>query len=96
MADIDLRQAHHTDLEKAKSVIEKIVTKVQTDYPSLVSSIDWNSDQTQATVKGKGFKGEFTVDETEVAIAIDLNMLTRPFKGKVQEKIAEQIKSNFG
>ncbi len=96
MADIDLRQAHHTDLEKAKSVIEKIVTKVGEDYPSLVSSIDWNNDKTQAKVKGKGFSGQFSVDDTEVAIAIDLNMLTRPFKGKVQDKILDHLKTNFG
>jgi putative polyhydroxyalkanoate system protein len=95
MADISLAHAHGLSFEDAKSKTDQIVQHVQTEFPSLINSIGWNNDKTVADLKGKGFTGTFRVDATKVSIDIELGMLTRPFKGKVEEKIRAQIAKFF-
>ncbi len=87
MADISIRRSHNLGLEQVKTITQKVITSVQSEFPSLVSDIQWNSTQTEAKVKGKGFTGVFSFDATQVSINVDLSMLVRPFKGKVEEKI---------
>ena len=96
MADISISHDHGMSLEDAKSKTEQIVTDVKDQFPSLVDSIDWNDDRTQADLKGKGFSGVFRVDETAMSIAIKLKLFAKPFKGKVQEKIQGRITKYFG
>ena len=95
MADISVRRNHGLSLEEAQSKIDQVVEDIQREFSSLVDSIDWNSDKTQAKVKGKGFKGDFSVSEEEVGIDIDLSMFARPLKGKVQQKIEERMEQYF-
>jgi putative polyhydroxyalkanoate system protein len=95
MADISLSHAHGLSFDDAKSKTDQIVQHVQTEFPSLVNSISWNNEKTVADLKGKGFTGTFRVDPTNVGIDIELGMLTRPFKGKIEEKIRGQIAKFF-
>lgn len=95
MADISLRRPHGAPFEEAKTKVAQIVSDVQSEFPSLVESISWNGDQTKANVKGKGFSGEFQVDAKDVAIDINLSLFARPFKGKVEEKIASRMTKYF-
>lgn len=91
MADISIRRPHSLGLDQIKTITQKVVTSVQAEFPSLVKDISWNGDQTQAKVKGKGFDGDFRVSNTEVAIDINLAMLARPFKGKVEKEIQSRL-----
>ena len=84
MADIGLRHAHSLGLDKAKELTRKITTDVQSEFPSLVSSIDWNGDGTVAKLKGKAFSGTFKVEAAAMSIDVDLAFLAKPFKGKVE------------
>lgn len=96
MADISKSHKHGLSLDEAKAKTEQIVTDVKSEFPSLVDSIDWNSDKTSAKVKGKAFEGDFRVDESAVSIDINLKMLAKPFKGKIEEKISSRISRYFG
>ncbi|MBA2663012.1 MAG: polyhydroxyalkanoic acid system family protein [Bradymonadaceae bacterium] len=96
MSDISVRRSHGSTLEEAKSKIEKVVSDVEKEFPSLVNSIDWNGDKTNAKVKGKGFTGEFKVDAKDVAIDVDLSFFAKPFKAKVEEKIVSRMQEYFG
>ena len=91
MSDISLKKAHGLSLDEAKLRTSQIVTDVKAEFPSLIDKIEWNSDNTQATVKGKGFTGDFIVDSTNMNIDVKLKMFARPFKGKVQAKIQERM-----
>ena len=95
MSDISVRRAHGLSLEEAQSKIDQIVEDVQTEFSSLVSSIDWNEDKTKAKVAGKGFSGDFVVDEQDVGIDIKLSMFAKPLKSKVQQKIEERVEKYF-
>lgn len=96
MADISLKHPHGLSLDDAKIKVEQIVQDVQSEFPALVDKINWNGDKTQASVKGKGFDGDFRVDDTNVGIDINLKLFAKPFKGKVQEKIQSRVAQYFG
>lgn len=95
MADISVRRIHGLSLEEAQGKIDQVVEDIQNEFSSLVSSIDWNDEKTEAKVKGKGFKGDFVVNEAEVGIDIDLSMFARPLKSRVQQKIEERMEQYF-
>ena len=95
MADISVRRVHGLSLEDAQAKIDQVVEDVQREFSSLVSSIDWNDEKTQAKVSGKGFSGDFRVDSDEVGIDITLSMFARPLKSRVQQKIEERIAQYF-
>lgn len=96
MADISVRRDHGMDRDEAKNRVEDIVNDVRDEFSSIVDSIDWSDDKTTADVKGKGFKGQFQVTDTEVTIDIDLKMFARPFKGKVEKRINNRMDEYFG
>ena len=96
MSDISVSKAHGLTLDEAKAKTSQIVTDVKAEFPALINKIDWNSDNTKATVKGKAFTGDFTVDSTNMNIDIKLKMLAKPFKSKVEEKIKERMEKYFG
>jgi len=90
-----VRREHGLTLEEAQAKIDQVVTDIQTEFSSLVSSIDWNDDKTKAKVAGKGFSGDFVVSGEEVGIDINLSMFAKPLKGRVQQKIEERIEKYF-
>lgn len=96
MSDISMKRAHNMDLAKAKETTEKIIQEVQSNFPALVDTIKWNGDKTAADVKGKGFKGTFAVDATNIAIDIKLGLFAKPFKGKVEERMKSMSAKYFG
>ena len=95
MADISVRKAHGMSLEDAQEKVDQIVTDIQSEFSSLVSSIDWNADKTAAKVTGKGFTGDFLVNDSEVGIDIKLSMFAKPLKSRVQEKIEQRVQQYF-
>lgn len=95
MADISVRRTHGLSLEEAQSRIDQVVTDIQSEFSSLVSSIDWNDSKTEAKVSGKGFSGDFTVNEEEVGIDVKLSLFAKPLKSTVQKKIEERMEQYF-
>ncbi len=96
MADISVRREHGMSQEEAKTKVESIVGDVQEEFSSLVDDIKWNKDRTRADVKGKGFSGEFAVNDSAVTIDIKLKLFARPFKGKVEDRIKSRMDDYFG
>lgn len=89
MSDINMKRAHGMEIDKAKQMLDQVSNDVKAAFPKLVNDVTWNGDKTQANFKGKGFSGVFQVDATDISVAIDLSMFTRPFKGNVEKKITE-------
>jgi len=95
MADITVRRSHGLSLAEAQAKIDQVVDDIQNEFPNLVNSVDWNTEKTSARVEGKGFTGDFRVDDDEVGIDVDLSLFAKPLKGKVQKKIEERIEQYF-
>lgn len=96
MADISLTKKHGMELSEAQGKVDDIISAIENDFGNLVSDISWNSDRTVADLKGKGFTGQFRVDESEVGIDIKLSLFAKPVKGKVESKIKEKMEHYFG
>ncbi len=92
MAKIEREITHHMSLDSAKSAAENLVSKVQSQFSSLVKEVKWNADKTVCDVKGSGFTGNFQINDTTVKILIELGLLTSAFKGQVESKIDDYAK----
>lgn len=95
MADISVRRKHGMEYEEAKGKVHQIVEDLQSSM-DFVDKVSWNGAGDAADVKGKGFSGNFRVDDDEVVIEIDLKLLAKPFKGKIQDKVEQRMDRYFG
>ena len=95
MASIKRNVKHTLNIDDAKVTVAKIVADIKASYPSLIGSIDWNSDKTLAKIKGTGFKGTFKVTTDSMIIDISLGLLASAFKGRVEGKIDDKVKEYF-
>jgi putative polyhydroxyalkanoate system protein len=94
MGDITVRKKHGLEFDEAKSKVKDIVSDLQQDI-EYIDKVNWNSDQTAADVKGKGFSGNFSVDQSDIIVDIDLKFFAKPFKGKIEEKISQRMDEYF-
>jgi hypothetical protein len=95
MATIDIRYTHKTDLADARARTRKLLALFAEEKKELVKSIEW-LDDSRAVAHGRGFEGRFQVTDRDIVIAIDLNLLTRPFKSKVEDRLLQRIEAEFG
>lgn len=95
MSDISVQKEHGMEFEDAKAKVHEVVTGLQQEM-DYVDTVDWNSDQTSAKVKGKGFKGQFAVDPKLVTVDIDLKFFAKPLKGKIASKVEGHLDRHFG
>jgi hypothetical protein len=94
MATIDISWRHGTTLDEARDKTRDLVEAVRIERPNLVRDVRWDGDGARAT--GKGFDGRFRVSATHVTIAVDLALLARPFKSKVEHTLRDRLTAAFG
>lgn len=87
MAKIEREIKHCFGLEGGKKVIGALADKLQSNFKSLITSIDWNADRTAAVVKGKGFDGNFNLTDSSVKMVLNLGLATSLLKGRIEEEI---------
>ena len=87
MAKIEREISHTFGLEGGKKILEALADKLQSNFQSFITSIDWNEDKTAATVKGKGFDGNLSLTDSSVKMVMNLGLATSLFKGKIEEAI---------
>ena len=87
MAKIEREISHNFGLEGGKKIVAALADKLQSNFGSLIKSIDWNADKTAATVNGKGFDGSFNLTDSKVKMVLNLGLATSLFKGTIEEEI---------
>lgn len=95
MATIDIRYPHKTTLDDATARTRKLLALFAEEKRELIKSIEW-VDTSSAVAHGRGFEGRFRITDKELVVAIDLNLLTRAFKGKVETRLMQRITAEFG
>ncbi len=96
MATIDLQRSHSLPLDEVKDRLKKLVDDFAERRKELVSKVEWSDDRSHATASGKGFKATFRVDEREARVAVDLSLMLRPFKKKVQARLEQKLEEALG
>ncbi len=87
MAKIEREISHNFGLEGGKKIVAALAEKLQSNFKAFITSVDWNADKTAATVKGKGFDGNFSLTDSSVKMVMNLGFATSLFKGKIEEEI---------
>ena len=90
MSTISVGRAHNLGeqeaLERAKQLVADFAGRLKAD-------VTWNG--TNASFKGTGFSGAAKVTPDRVAVDVDLGMLLRPMKGKIESRLEEALTSKF-
>jgi len=92
MPKIQIKQSHNVTAAEAKTKLEALSRDLSDKY-GLTSK--WASD-TEAKVERTGATGTIKIAPSEVVVDLDLSFALTPIKGKVQEKITEELKKLFG
>ena len=95
MATIDIRYPHKTTQDDARARTRTLLAAFAEEKRELIKSIEWVDDNS-AIAHGRGFEGRFRITDQELVVAIDLSLLTRPFKGKVETRLMQRITAEFG
>ena len=92
MPKIEIKQSHKVTAAEAKTKLDAL-NKDLADKYGLTSK--WQS-ETVATVERTGASGTIKIAPSEVVINLDLSFALTPIKGKVEEKIKEELRKLFG
>jgi putative polyhydroxyalkanoate system protein len=89
MAKLNIEQPHALPLDEVKKRLEDLANRLAAKY-----GIDakWTSDR-EAALKRTGVSGTIKLDESKVAVLLDLSFALLPMKGKIQERIERELKS---
>jgi putative polyhydroxyalkanoate system protein len=92
MATIDITRPHSLSLDEAKKKAEDLA-KGMADRMGIAWK--WDNDTIRFDAPSgaaKGTKGEVSVTEKEVRVAIDLPFMLRMMKGTIESKVQEKLK----
>ena len=91
MAKLNIDQAHALPLDEVRRRLQELADRLSAKY-----GIDakWTSDR-EASLKRTGVSGTIKVDDNKVAVLLDLSFALLPMKGKIQERIARELKATL-
>jgi putative polyhydroxyalkanoate system protein len=91
MATIDIKRSHSLPIDDAKKKAEELAKGMEEKF-GIVWKWDGNTIKFDAP-KGaaKGTKGEVSVSEKDVRVAIDLPFMLRVMKGTIEDKVNEKL-----
>ena len=95
MATIDIRKAHGTNTNEAATKMRSMLERFVEKRSDLIKDVNWATNGQRADIKGKGFKGSFAVDASNVTIAIDLSLVARAFKGRIEDELTRRLNDTF-
>lgn len=86
MATIDITRKHSIGKDKAREAAEGIAKRLES---KLDIKYRWAGDDLK--FERSGAKGNIHVTDDEVRVAIDLGMMLRPMKGKIEQKVHQYL-----
>lgn len=91
--------AHDLGRERAKGVAEAAWNSYSARFSSYSPTCHWDTESKANIgfkVKGVSLKGSLEVNETDIALDLDVPFLLRPFKGQALKVIEEEIRTWIG
>jgi putative polyhydroxyalkanoate system protein len=91
MPKVTIDHAHRLTVEEARQRLQALADKLAAKY-----GVDarWTSPN-ESTLKGTGFSGKITCTEGKVSVFIDLSFALTPVRGKIEERIREELKTSL-
>lgn len=86
MSLIHIRKKHALGQAKARKTADELARSLASEYNA---KCKWDKDDLKFT--SKGVTGKMHVGKDVVDIKVDLGMMLRPFKGKIETSIKNQL-----
>ncbi len=86
MATIDIRRSHSLGKDRAREAAEGIAKRLE---HKLAVKYRWEGDDLR--FERTGAKGRIHVSDDAVRVEVDLGMMLRPMKGKVEQKVHQYL-----
>lgn len=86
MSDIEITREHDRSVEELHQKADELFSEQER-----VSSVDWNDDNTRASIDGQGFSGELIITEETVTGRLELSMMAKAFKGTIEDQLTRQV-----
>jgi putative polyhydroxyalkanoate system protein len=86
MSTIDITRQHNLDHEHARGAAETLAADLSKQYDV---NYQWDGDVVQ--FKRSGVKGYLEVRPEELQVHLELGMMLRPFRNKIESEIETQL-----
>ncbi len=86
MSVIDVHRPHALDKEHAIQAAEALAQDLSSQFDV---AYQWEGDQLK--FKRSGVKGHLNISPTDLHIHLELGMLLRPFKSRIEQEIHSQL-----
>ena len=87
MAHVSVTQHHHKPGNEVRAIVEEV-----TDHLKQRHGIrhEWQNDR-QLTFRGRGITGTLTIDDEAVHIELELGMLLRPLRSRIEAELRQEM-----
>lgn len=86
MSVIDIQRSHSLGQEKARSAADALADKLANKFG--VQS-EWQGDR--LTLQHNGINGHLDISNTDLRVRLELGLMLRPFKSKIEDEIETRI-----
>jgi putative polyhydroxyalkanoate system protein len=91
MSQIEIKKQHSLGKAGARKTAQKIADSLSNEYNARCK---WSGDD--LSFSATGVKGKLHVSESDVAINVDLGLMLRPLKSKIESSIVAQLDDILG
>ncbi|PSF08246.1 poly(3-hydroxybutyrate) depolymerase [Marinobacter fuscus] len=86
MSAIDIHRAHSLDKEHARDAAETLAKDLSQQFDV---NYQWDGDLLR--FKRSGVKGQLDISENDLHIHLELGLMLRPFKARIEQEIHSQL-----
>lgn len=86
MSVIDIHRAHSLDKEHARQAAETLAKDLSKQFDV---NYQWEGDLLK--FKRSGVKGQLDISENDLHIRLELGLMLRPFKSRIEQEIYSQL-----
>lgn len=86
MSVIDIHRAHSLDKEHAREAAETLARDLSKQFDV---NYQWEGDLLK--FKRSGVKGQLDISENDLHIRLELGLMLRPFKSRIEQEIHSQL-----
>jgi putative polyhydroxyalkanoate system protein len=92
MASIHIQRAHELPLQTLRADIAALAETLQ---EQLQAEFIWEDDETLSFAR-KGASGRIHVDARQIDVEIDLGLMLKPLRGRVEQAVNEYLDEHLG
>lgn len=86
MSVIDIHRAHALDKSHARDAAENLAQDLSAQF-----DVDYQWDGDVLRFKRSGVKGQLTLADDDLHVHLELGMMLRPFKSRIEKEIHSQL-----